>query len=56
MACSTKTSKAMQDFGSEMYENESGCNFYTSAVVDFVSQGGCHNTRFSKKLPLLKCI
>lgn len=50
MACSTKTSKAMQDFGSEMYENESGCNFCSSAVVDFVSQGGCHNTRFFKEV------
>ena len=30
----------------EMYENERGCNFCSSAVVDFVSQGGCHNTRF----------
>lgn len=50
MACSTKTSKAMQDFGSEMYENESGCNFCSSAVVDFVSQGGCHNTRVFKEV------
>lgn len=50
MACSTKTSKAMQDFGSEMYENESGCNLCSSAVVDFVSQGGCHNTRFFKEV------
>ena len=41
----------MQDFGSEMYENKSaGCNFCSSAVVDFVSQGGCHNTRFFKEV------
>ena len=51
MACSTKTSKAMQDFGTEMYENESGCNCCSSAVVDFVSdQGGCLNTRFFKEV------
>ena len=41
----------MQDFGSEMYENKSaGCNFCSSAVVDFVSQGSCHNTRFFKEV------
>ena len=50
MACSTKTSKAMQDFESEMYEKESGCNFFSSAVVDFVSHGVCYNTRFFKEV------
>ena len=40
----------MQDFESEMYEKESGCNFCSSAVVDFVSHGVCYNTRFFKEV------
>ena len=55
-ACSTKTSKAMQYFGSEMYENKSGCNFGSSAVVDFPVKVDAIIPGFSKNLPLLKCI
>ena len=45
-----KDFKSYASFGSEMYENKSGCNFCSSAVGDFVSQGGCHNTRFFKEV------
>ena len=55
-ACSTKTSKAMQYFGSEMYENKSGSNFGSSAVVDFPVKVDAIIPGFSKNLPLLKCI
>ena len=55
-ACSTKTSKAMQYFGSEMYENKSSCNFGSSAVVDFPVKVDAIIPGFSKNLPLLKCI
>ena len=33
-----------------MYEKESGCNFCTLVVVDFVSHGVCYNTRFFKEV------
>ena len=57
MACSTKTSKAMQDFGSEMYENESGFNFVVQLLwILSVIKVVALIPGFSKKLPLLKCI